>query len=168
MPATMAPLPGPKPTFASFCRFRITSTSLFYKLNRLAERGEIRADDLRGHRLLVTSASCPYRRKLELELQESGGSAVSMMEIGSMTALPLYVAAGLGVALAPLVALDALPSGTAARPFLGNASSIACGFLYKAEAYPLASAGGKLLAFLRSHLLSNAPLPFGPERLTPA
>lgn len=50
--------------------------------------------DLRDYRLLITSATCPYRRKLEMVLHGTGKMPLETMEIGSITALQYYVECG--------------------------------------------------------------------------
>ncbi|KAI7253374.1 hypothetical protein KC345_g11383, partial [Hortaea werneckii] len=79
----------------------------------LAGETEITADRLRGHRLLITAAGCPYRKKLESVLQESAGPPLNTMEIGSMTSLKFYVESGIGMAFVPGIMLQPLPADIA-------------------------------------------------------
>jgi LysR family transcriptional regulator, regulator of the ytmI operon len=109
--------------------------------------------DLRGHRLLLTSATCPYRRKLEAVLQETGNIPLEdTMEIGSMTALKFYVESGLGVALIPKVALEPAPAGTTVRTISGSLIDMAFGILCRASDYPLKLASSKLYHYLKKEL----------------
>jgi DNA-binding transcriptional LysR family regulator len=79
----------------------------------------IHLKDLREHRLLITANNCTYRKKVEIAFQELPGSQMNTMEIGSMTALKNYVAAGLGVALIPKSIVSPPPPGTIVR-FIGD------------------------------------------------
>ncbi|MFC5452861.1 LysR family transcriptional regulator [Paenibacillus aestuarii] len=106
---------------------------------------------LQGHRLLITSAICPYRRKLEMILQEAGPISVETMEIGSMTALKSYVAAGLGMALVPEILLHPMPPGTTARSISGPQIDLLSGLMRKTG--NLSPASAKLYHFLKQELL---------------
>lgn len=118
----------------------------------LAQFGVVSPEELRGHRLLVTSATCPYRRKLEMVLQETGGLPLTTMEIGSMTALKAYVEQGLGVALVPRIMAEPIPAGTAVRELSGSLIGMASGILCRTSAYPLQPAGRRLYQFLKQEL----------------
>jgi DNA-binding transcriptional LysR family regulator len=119
----------------------------------LARKAAIGAQDFREHRLLVTSAACPYRRKLEMTLKEAGYVPEDWMEIGSMSALKYYVASGLGIALIPAILLDPVPRGAVVRP-LGEGLSIdmTFGMLYTKKASPFTRAMSKLHRFFREEL----------------
>lgn len=110
----------------------------------LADRESVTPEELASHRLLITAANCPYRRKLGLVLQEAGTTLSETMEIGSMTALPSYVAQGLGVALVPRVALNSQLDGTLCRPLKGEGIDMTCGLLCKAADFPPKLAGARL------------------------
>lgn len=103
-----------------------------------------------GHRLLITSATCPYRKKLEMILQELGHVGIETMEIGSMTALKTYVENGFGFALVPEIVLDPMPRGTKALPVSGTSIDMLTGFIYKSA--PLSYASGQLYRFLKENL----------------
>ncbi|KIL39722.1 transcriptional regulator [Gordoniibacillus kamchatkensis] len=118
----------------------------------LAHKTAIAPDDIRGHRLLITSETCPYRKKLETVLQESGNIPLDTMEIGSMTALKYYVESGLGIALVPKIVLSPVPAGTAVRPISGTPIDMAIGILSKPSDYPLKLATTKLYQFLKREL----------------
>ncbi|BAU27249.1 DNA-binding transcriptional LysR family regulator [Aneurinibacillus soli] len=118
----------------------------------LAQKAVIAPDDIQGHRLLITSATCPYRRKLEMALQESGAVQLNTMEIGSMTALKYYVASGLGIALVPKIVLKLVPPGTAVRTISGSFIDMTFGILCNTSEYPLTSAGLKLYQYLKQEL----------------
>ena len=118
----------------------------------LAPKTVITPDDLREHRLLVTSAACPYRRKLEMVLQESGTVSLDTMEVGSMTALKFYVENGLGIALVPEIVTKTVPNGTIVRPIAGSLIDMTFGILCKASEYPLKLAQSKLYQFLKQEL----------------
>jgi len=123
----------------------------------LARKAAIDARDFREHRLLVTSAVCPYRRKLEMTLKDAGNVPADVMEIGSMSALKHYVAGGLGIALVPEISLDPLPRGTVVRP-LGEGLSVdmAFGMLYPKTGAPFTRAATRLYRFLKHELRQNA------------
>jgi len=123
----------------------------------LAGKAAIDARDFREHRLLVTSAACPYRRKLEMTLKEAGNVPTDVMEIGSMTALKHYVASGLGIALVPEISLEPLPPGTVVRPLAGDLSiDMAFGMLYPKTGAPFTRAASRLYRFLKDELRQNA------------
>jgi DNA-binding transcriptional LysR family regulator len=115
----------------------------------LARQEAIEPEDFAGHRLLITSATCPYRRKLEIVLQEKGNIAIDTMEIGSMTALKYYVESGLGIALVPKVVVDSDSKGTAAKNIGGSLISMTMGMLCKESAYPFQRASQRLYDFLK-------------------
>lgn len=119
--------------------------------HELADKASIAPEDIPGHRLLVTSATCPYRKKLQSVLQESGSVRLDTMEVGSMMALPYYVQSGLGVALVPGIILNPIPSGTVMRP-LNTVIDMTCGLLGKSPESPLKRAGLKLYQFLKQEL----------------
>ena len=120
----------------------------------LAHKGVLAPNDLRGQRLLITSATCPYRRKLEMVLQESGNVPVETMEIGSMTALKYYVESGLGIALVPKIALSPMPAGTTVRTMSGSLINMTFGLVCKSSEYPLKLASSKLYQYLKKELLA--------------
>lgn len=119
----------------------------------LAQKAVLDPDDIRGHRLLITSATCPYRRKLEVVMQDSGIIPLDTMEIGSMTALKYYVESGLGIALVPEIVLKPIPAGTTTRAMSGSLIDMTFGMLTKPSEYPLNLACSKLRQFLRQELL---------------
>ncbi|MCY9695878.1 LysR family transcriptional regulator [Paenibacillus alginolyticus] len=123
----------------------------------LAQKAVIAPEDICGHRLLITSATCPYRRKLEMVLQESGNIPIDTMEIGSMTALKHYVESGLGIALVPEIILKPMPLGTTTRPMSGSLIDMPFGILSKPAEYPLKLASSKLYPFLKQELLEHVP-----------
>ncbi|GLX69889.1 LysR family transcriptional regulator [Paenibacillus glycanilyticus] len=116
----------------------------------LAEAQAIRLTDLEGHRLLITAETCPYRKKLERILQDNGPLAMETMEIGSMTALKHYVAAGFGMALVPVTTLEPLPPGTIAKEIVGTSIDMLMGLLSRTQ--PLPPAAAKLYENLRQAL----------------
>ena len=120
----------------------------------LARKAAVGAHDFREHRLLVTSADCPYRRKLEMALNEAGNVPTDLMEIGGMTALKFYVESGLGIALVPGIMLNPAPRGTVVRPLGGDLSiDMTLGMLYAKTGCPFTQATSKLYRFLKEELL---------------
>ena len=118
----------------------------------LAQKEVIAPEDIQGHRLLITSANCPYRRKLEMVLQESGNISLDTMEIGSMTALKYYVGSGLGIALVPTIELETVPRGTTVRTMSGSLIEMSFGILRKTTEYPLKLASSKLYQYVKQEL----------------
>ena len=122
----------------------------------LAEKAAIDARDFRGHRLLVTPAGCPYRRKLEMTLRDAGNVPTDVMEIGSVAALKHYAASGLGIALVPVISLDPLPRGTVIRPLADGLSiDMTFGMLYPKTGSPFTRAASRLYHFLKRELSAN-------------
>ncbi|TQR99679.1 LysR family transcriptional regulator [Paenibacillus ottowii] len=118
----------------------------------LAEKEYIGPADLQGHRLLITSSICPYRRKLEMVMREYGITTLDTMEIGSMTALKSYVECELGIALVPQILVDPVPEGTAVRPLSGSLIDMTFGLLCKATEAPLKLASSRLYSVLKQEL----------------
>jgi DNA-binding transcriptional LysR family regulator len=118
----------------------------------LASEAEITADRLRGHRLLITAASCPYRKKLESILQNVAGLPLNTMEIGSMTSLKFYVESGIGMAFVPEITLQPLPAATVVRKLSGPAVDMSCGIACRVADYPLKSAALSVYQFLQTEL----------------
>ncbi|WP_438445091.1 LysR family transcriptional regulator [Gorillibacterium sp. sgz5001074] len=117
----------------------------------LARKDVIEPDDLRGSRLLITSSTCPYRRKLEMVMQEKGNVSLDTMEIGSMTALKFYVEKGIGIALVPQIMVEP-EKGTVTKPIGGSLVHMTCGILCKESAYPFQLASHKLYQYLKQEL----------------
>lgn len=118
----------------------------------LSQKETIVPSDFQGNRLLITSATCPYRKKLEMVLQESGPFTFDSMEIGSMTALKYYVASGLGIALVPKIVVQPAPPGTTIRKISGSLIDMHYGILSKSSDYPLKRANAKLFQYLKQEL----------------
>ncbi|AZH31798.1 LysR family transcriptional regulator [Paenibacillus sp. M-152] len=118
----------------------------------LAEKECIGPADLQGHRLLITSSICPYRRKLEMVMKEHGITTLDTMEIGSMTALKSYVECELGIALVPQILVHPVPAGTALRQLSGSLIDMTFGLLCKANEAPLKLASSRLYSVLKQEL----------------
>lgn len=136
--------------------FREEFTVLLPEDHPLKDLEVIDPEDFAGHRLLVTSAVCPYRRKLEMVLQEAGGIRLETMEIGSMTALKSYVASGIGIALVPAITADPAPPGTIMRPVSGSLIEMTFGILCSTAEKRMKPAGYRLYHFLKERLSSSA------------
>ncbi|MEO3945843.1 LysR family transcriptional regulator [Gorillibacterium sp. CAU 1737] len=121
----------------------------------LSHKKRIAPKELSAHRLLITSSTCPYRRKLEMVMKDIGEVALDTMEIGSMTALRHYVESGLGVALIPKQLAEPRGEGTEIREIQGSLISMTLGMLCKRSAYPFPSASEKLYQHLKEHLFSS-------------
>jgi DNA-binding transcriptional LysR family regulator len=120
--------------------------------HRLAGRRTVLARDLRHERLLLTSAVCPYRNKLESLLADRGAGPYHGIEITSTTALKHYVQVGYGVAVVPVVTVDPVPEGTVLKPIADLDADLVTGILRRADGIAPGSAGEKLLAALREGL----------------
>ncbi|MEC0372704.1 LysR family transcriptional regulator [Paenibacillus chibensis] len=118
----------------------------------LTGKQTISVQDLRRHRLLITAADCPYRRKLEMLLQEPGGPPLDTVEIGSMSALKYYVQCGIGAALVPASVLQPEPAGTVIRPLMDDEVDMTCGLLCREPDYPPRLAAGRLYEALKKEL----------------
>ncbi|KQL46767.1 transcriptional regulator [Brevibacillus choshinensis] len=124
----------------------------------LAQKEMIVPEDFRGYRLLITAANCPYRRKLEMIMQEKGNVTLDTMEIGSMTALKFYVENGLGIALVPKIMVEPEAKGTTVRKISGSLVQMTFGILCKESAYPFQLASQKLYDYLKQELVSHSEL----------
>jgi LysR family transcriptional regulator, regulator of the ytmI operon len=118
----------------------------------LAAEPQVTTSQFREHRLLITAAGCPYRKKLESVLQESAGPPLNTMEIGSMSALKYYVQSGLGMALVPESTLTPLPVGTIGKKLQDGPVDMSCGIACRTADYPLQLAALSLYQFLKSEL----------------
>ncbi|MEK4006021.1 LysR family transcriptional regulator [Paenibacillus sp. FSL H3-0333] len=124
----------------------------------LALKEILAPEDIQGYRLLITAATCPYRRRLEMVMQETGNQALDTMEIGSMTALKFFVEKGLGIALIPKIIAEPAVAGTTIRLLSGNLIYMTFGILCKASAYPLKLASQKLYQYLKLRLNEQSNL----------
>jgi LysR family transcriptional regulator, regulator of the ytmI operon len=122
----------------------------------LAQKEVIVPEDFQRYRLLITSATCPYRRKLEMVIQEKGNVQLDTMEIGSMTALKFYVENGLGIALVPKIMVEPETKGTTVRTISGSLIHMTFGILCKESAYPFQLASQKLYNYLKQELISHS------------
>ncbi|SYX86823.1 LysR family transcriptional regulator [Paenibacillus alvei] len=121
----------------------------------LTARNTIQLADIEGHRLLITAATCPYRKKLYFILQGAGQLSMDTMEIGSMTALQHYVQRGLGIALVPEIMVNPLPEGTTVRAIGGAEVDIQSGMLSRSGEHPLKCAAANIYRFLEKELRQN-------------
>lgn len=121
----------------------------------IAQKEWIELEDLRGDRLLITSATCPYRKKLEMVLQDQGNVTLETMEIGSMSALKFYVEHGFGIALVPKVMVENDTKGTTVKKIHGSLIHMTIGIMCKESAYPMQLARQKLYQSLKHHLQAH-------------
>lgn len=122
----------------------------------LVEKEVIAPEDLLGYRLLITSATCPYRKRLAMVLQEKGIHSLDTMEIGSMTALKHYVENEVGIALIPRIMVEPEKKGTTVRVISGNLIHMTVGILCKESEYPFQLAIQKLYNYLKKDLISHS------------
>jgi LysR family hydrogen peroxide-inducible transcriptional activator len=76
-------------------------------------RGSIRLASLRDRRLVTLQPSSGFRRRLQAAFAERGLPFRPAVEVGNLSLVRRYVAAGLGVAPVPAVAFGAAPGGPA-------------------------------------------------------
>ncbi len=133
--------------------FRETFVVLLPDNHPLTAKGTVDPADLYETRLLLTSAVCPYRRKLEIVLQQIGPQlGLHTMEIGSMTALPHYVASGMGIALVPSILLNPPPKHTVQRAVSGDLVDMVVGILSKPADFQTKPSTAKVYHYLKEHL----------------
>lgn len=118
----------------------------------LSTKQPIYLRDLQDEVLLMTTAVCPYRKKLENSLLEKNASPYMGMEIGSMAALKYYVQANFGVAVVPVITASPAPVGTVLRPIHDLDSGLVTGLLFKQGGSFISSAADKLIDVLRKGL----------------
>lgn len=121
----------------------------------LAAHPAIAFEDIRDHRVLLTSRNCPYRKKIEILLQDYCGNQLNVMEIGSMTALKSYVESGLGIALVPKSIIPLVSSQAVFREMKDNSIRITFGILVKTSDYPLKLASAKLYQCLKEKFVES-------------
>ncbi|MCI3920443.1 LysR family transcriptional regulator [Paenibacillus sp. TRM 82003] len=129
--------------------FHETFVALLPEHHPLTANDTLTPQDFAGHRLLITSNTCPYRKKLEFVLQEKGSIMLDTMEIGSMTALRFYVEQGLGIALVPKIVVDSGAKGTTVRGIDESLIHITFGLLCKQSSYPFQQASLKFFNYLK-------------------
>ncbi len=129
----------------------------------LALKEVLAPEDIGEFRLLFTSASCPYRRKLERVMQETGSLMIDTMEVGSITALKFFVESGLGIAFIPKIIAVPAASGTTIRTTSGSLINMTLGVLCKASVYPLQPASQKLYQYIKQHLSDKTEAATGVE-----
>ncbi|CAI6082608.1 LysR family transcriptional regulator [Cohnella sp. JJ-181] len=118
----------------------------------LAKRRRIQLSDLRGEQILLTNATCPFRRKLETALHERGGTPYRKIEIGNMAALKYYVQVDYGIAAVPRITVTPPPEGTIVRAIEDFDTGLTTGLLMKKDTRLLSAAARKLSAFLAAEL----------------
>lgn len=118
----------------------------------LASQEEIYLRDLQNELLLMTTAVCPYRKKLESSLLEKGGSPYRGMEISNMAALKYYVQAGFGVAVVPVITAVPPPEGTVLKKIADLDTGLVTGLLHKQSGASFSSAAQNLIDALREGL----------------
>lgn len=132
--------------------FKETFVAIMPENHPLALKVLLSPEDIQGHCLLITSETCPYRKKLEMVMKDTGTPMIDTLEIGSMTALKSFVESGLGIALIPKIIAEPASMGTTIRPISGSRIDMTFGILCKASSYPLQSASQKLYQYLRLQL----------------
>ncbi|MBB6675134.1 LysR family transcriptional regulator [Cohnella nanjingensis] len=137
--------------------FTETFALLVPERHPLDGRADVRLADLADHRLLITASNCPYRRKLEFLLHRADQAQPATMEVSSMTALPSYVASGLGVALVPRILLAPPPSGTRIADLRDAAIDLPIGLLSRVSEHPLLPSAAKLYDHLKQGLKETVP-----------
>ncbi|GMK36983.1 HTH-type transcriptional regulator YtlI [Paenibacillus sp. CCS19] len=124
----------------------------------LAQQQTVAPEDLQGYRVLITSAICPYRKKLEMVLRDKGNVTLDTMEVGSMTALKSYVESGLGIALIPRIMAGSSLNGMKAREVSGDLIHMTSGLACRESSYPLQLASRKLYQYIKQQLSEESYL----------
>jgi DNA-binding transcriptional LysR family regulator len=73
--------------------------------HRLAQSGEMTAQELQGESFLLTERGCPYRVDFEQSLHAFGVRSASTLEFSSIEAIKQCTIAGLGIAYLPQMAV---------------------------------------------------------------
>jgi DNA-binding transcriptional LysR family regulator len=90
----------------SITHLRMETVHLLTEVHHpLAKRAKVTVADLEGQMLLLTEAGCGYRAKLERTLALANIRPGGVLEFSSLEAIKQCVAAGMGLALLPAIAV---------------------------------------------------------------
>lgn len=99
--------------------------------HRLAGRDAVAPDDLKDEPFLVTATGCVYRRMFDTAFPADGAGRPRIVgEFDSISAIRALVAAGLGCALVPALAVTPA-AGLAVLPWVGDADSVPVSMLWR-------------------------------------
>ncbi|GAA3400209.1 LysR family transcriptional regulator [Paenibacillus hodogayensis] len=118
----------------------------------LVGKKRISLNDLRDEHILLTNATCPFRRKLEIALHDNGGTPYRKIEIGNMAALKYYVQVQFGIAAVPSITVVPPPEGTVVRRIEDLNTGLVTGLLIKKDTELLGAAARRLVSFVRQEL----------------
>lgn len=121
--------------------------------HHLAAIDELYLHHLRNEHILITHATCPFRKQLESELHDKGGTPYSSIEIGNILALRYYVQSEYGLAVVPLISTDPPPPGTLIRPVADLDEGLTIGILQKKDSSLLTTAARRF----REHIVRELP-----------
>ncbi|MBW7457369.1 LysR family transcriptional regulator [Paenibacillus sepulcri] len=99
----------------------------------LAKEPSLTVMQLKDAHFLMTMGTCPIRLKVESIIASNFGDQFMGLEIGSITSLKYYVQAGLGVALAPIVAISPPINGTLVKRINDLNTDLTIGILSKLD-----------------------------------
>jgi Transcriptional regulator len=118
----------------------------------LAKKKRVYLNDLRNEQILLTNATCPFRRKLEISLHEHGGTPYRKIEIGNMAALKFYVQVQYGIAAVPKITVTPPPANTVLKTIENLDAGLITGLLVKKDTKLLSAAALKLSSYLKQEL----------------
>lgn len=129
---------------------------LVYKGHPLASKSSVKLKDIQSTELLITGYECPFRKKIEKTLHESGATPYKAIEVGNMEAMKYYVQVGYGIAFVPLVTVSPLPPlGTLIKEIDDVSMSLVIGELTRGERQLLTPVARNFLQFLGANLYTN-------------
>ncbi|MDO3408248.1 LysR family transcriptional regulator [Saccharibacillus sp. CPCC 101409] len=98
--------------------------------HRLGRLDRVRLSDLKNEKFLFTPGTCPFRIRIEALLSVQVGSLRQPpVEVAGITAIKYFVQAGIGIALAPVVAVSPPLPGTIVKPIDGLSEGPVLGLL---------------------------------------
>ncbi|UKS25672.1 LysR family transcriptional regulator [Paenibacillus sp. HWE-109] len=125
---------------------------LLPKVHPLSKKKRVYLSDLQNEHILLTNATCPFRRKLETSLHEKGATPYRKIEIGNMAALKYYVQVQYGLAAVPMITVTPPPEGTVLKRIENLDGGLITGLLIKKDTELLSAAARKLASYLRQEL----------------
>ena len=123
----------------------------------LTRMSSVRLADLNTERVLLTEATCAYRRLTEKEVLPNMRARPAVMEISSLETVGAAVAAGLGVAFVPAMAGTPAPPGTQLRAIRGGGPQLRVGLIRRADDQRASSALALFVSMLETTLGTTSP-----------
>ncbi|OMF38316.1 hypothetical protein BK133_01965 [Paenibacillus sp. FSL H8-0548] len=124
--------PEPHIDLAFDSLFRESFALLLPTGHALADKEEIRLQDLKNEKMLFTPGTCPFRIRIEeMITSQIGQLRHAGMEVSGIHAIKYFVQAGMGIAISPEVAVSPAIPGTVIKPVKDLLSGPPLGLLYK-------------------------------------